>query len=78
MISVEEEIIDLITATFHYLRTGKVPPPIPMPDDLPDNDIRQLITYVNRFIVEFANFERPCSRLPRVSWILALYLAGCP
>jgi adenylate cyclase len=56
MISVEEELIDQITATFHYLRIGKVPPLIPIPEDLPDNEIRQLITYVNRFLVEFANF----------------------
>lgn len=56
MLSVEEELIDRITATFHSLRIGKVPPPIPIPDDLPDNEVRQLITFVNRFIVEFASF----------------------
>jgi adenylate cyclase len=54
MIAVEEELIDKITATFHHLRTGKVSQPIPIPDDLPDNEIRQLLTYVNRFLVEFA------------------------
>jgi len=53
MISVEEALIDSITAAFHDLRTGKVPPPILIPDDLPDNEIRQLITYVNRFLCEF-------------------------
>jgi adenylate cyclase len=63
MISVEEELIDRITATFHYLRTGKVPPPIPIPDDLPDNEIRQLITYVNRFLVEFANFAEAMEQI---------------
>ena len=56
MISVEEELIDQITATFHYLRTGKIPGPIAIPEDLPDNEVRQLITYVNRFLIEFANF----------------------
>jgi adenylate cyclase len=54
MILAEAELIDKITATFHYLRSGKVPAPIPIPEDLPDNEIRQLITYVNRFLVEFA------------------------
>jgi adenylate cyclase len=58
MISVEEELIDSITATFHYLRTGKVPPPIPIPEDLPDNEIRQLMTFVNRFLVEFEPFAK--------------------
>jgi hypothetical protein len=63
MISVEEELIDRITATFHQLRTGKVPPPIPIPDDLPDNEIRQLITYVNRFLVEFAKFAEAMEQM---------------
>jgi adenylate cyclase len=56
MIAVEEELIDKITETIHYLRTGKMPRPIPIPDDLPDNEMRQLLTYVNRFLVEFALF----------------------
>lgn len=56
MIAVAEELIDKITETIHYLRTGKVPPPILIPDDLPDNEMRQLLNYVNRFLVEFATF----------------------
>jgi hypothetical protein len=63
MLSVEEELIDLITATFHYLRIGKVPPPIPIPDDLPDNEVRQLITFVNRFLVEFASFTEALAQI---------------
>jgi hypothetical protein len=56
MITVNEELIDKITEAIHLLRTGKVPQPIPIPDDLPDNEVRQLITFVNRFLVEFATF----------------------
>jgi adenylate cyclase len=56
MITVEKDLIDTITATFHSLRTGSVPPPIPIPDDLPANEIRQLLTFVNRFLTEFAPF----------------------
>lgn len=56
MISVEEELIDSVTATFHHLRSGKVTSPIAIPDELPDNEIRQLITFINRFLVEFATF----------------------
>jgi adenylate cyclase len=56
MIEVEEELIDRLTATLHYLRTGKVPLPVSIPDDLPDNEIRQFIIFVNRFLVEFAIF----------------------
>jgi len=43
MIAVEEELIDKISAAFYHLRAGKVPQPIPIPDDLPDNEIRQLL-----------------------------------
>jgi adenylate cyclase len=63
MISVAEELIDRITATFHYLRTGKVPPPIPIPDELPDNEIRQLLTYVNRFLVDFATLTEAMEQI---------------
>jgi len=63
MISVKEELIDRLTATLHYLRTGKVPLPIPIPDDLPDNEIRQLLTYVNRFLVEFAIFTESMAQV---------------
>jgi adenylate cyclase len=63
MISIEEKFIDEITATFHYLRTGRVPPPIHIPEDLPDNEIRQLITFVNRFLTEFAPFAEAMDQI---------------
>jgi adenylate cyclase len=65
MISVEEALLDSITAAFHHLRTGKVPPPIDIPDDLPDNELRQLITYVNRFLSEFAPFAVAMEQIAR-------------
>ena len=65
MISVEEALLDSITAAFHHLRTGKVPPPIAIPDDLPDNEVRQLITYVNRFLSEFAPFAEAMEQIAR-------------
>ena len=63
MLTVKEDIIDTITATMHYLRTGKVPPPIAIPEDLPDNEIRQLITYVNRFLVDFEPFAKAMEKI---------------
>ena len=65
MISVEEALLDSITAAFHDLRTGRVPPPIRMPDDLPDNEIRQLITYVNRFLCEFTPLAEALEQIAR-------------
>lgn len=65
MLSVDETLIDSITAVFHYLRTGKVPPPIAIPDGLPDNELRQLITYVNRFLCEFGPFAEAMEQIAR-------------
>ncbi len=56
MITVDEELIDKITEAVYLLRTGKVPQPISIPEDLPDNELRQLLTFMNRFLVEFASF----------------------
>jgi adenylate cyclase len=63
MILVEEKHIDAITATFHHLRTGRIPRPICIPDDLPDNEIRQLLTYVNRFLTEFSPFAEAMDQI---------------
>jgi adenylate cyclase len=65
MISVEEAVIDSITAAVHQLRTGKVPPPIPIPPGLPDNEVRQLLTFTNRFLSEFAPFAEAMERVAR-------------
>lgn len=63
MLSVAAELIDRITAVFHYLRVGKTVSPIEIPEDLPDNEIRQLITYVNRFLVEFNVFSEALGQM---------------
>lgn len=63
MISVREELIDSISAVFYHLRTGKIPAPIPIPQELPDDEIRQLLTFVNRFLVEFALFAEAMEQI---------------
>ncbi len=65
MISVQESLLDSVTAALHQLRTGKVPPPVAIPADLPDNELRQLITYLNRFLSEFAPFAEALEQLAR-------------
>src|SRR5512141_1483404 len=65
MIPVEEALLDSVTAALHHLRTGRVPPPVPIPDSLPDNELRQLITYVNRFLSEFAPFVEAMEQIAR-------------
>ena len=63
MLSVAQELIDRITAVIYYLRVGKPVAPIEIPEDLPENEIRQLITYVNRFLVEFAGFSEALDQI---------------
>ena len=53
MIFVNENDIDKITETFHRMLKGETPSPIQLPDDCPDNEIRQLTEYVNRFLTEY-------------------------
>ena len=77
MISGEEAVIDSITAVLHQLRTGKVPPPIAIPPGLPDNEVRQLLTFTNRFLSEFAPFAEAMDRIARGDLETGTFLAGC-
>jgi adenylate cyclase len=63
MLSVDEQVIDSISAVFYHLRSGRLPEPIPIADDLPDNEIRQLITFVNRFLTEFSPFAEAMEQI---------------
>jgi len=54
MIQVDESDIDKITAVFFALLKGKKPPPIELPPDYPDNEIRQAVGYINQFIAEYS------------------------
>jgi adenylate cyclase len=65
MISIKEELIDSITAVFHHLSVGRVPQPVPIPDELPNNEIRQLITYINRFLTEFSAFAEAMGQISK-------------
>ncbi len=53
MITVKKEYIDRITETFYLLLKGKKPAPIDLPEDYPDNEIRQATGYINRFLDEY-------------------------
>ena len=63
MISVDERHLDAITEAFYRLLGGCSPEPIPVPDDLPDNEVRQVLTYVNRFLVEYAQVSEVMHRV---------------
>jgi len=53
MIQVKEEDIDKITAVFHSILKGRKPLPIELPQDYPDNEIRQAVAYINKFISQY-------------------------
>jgi two-component system sensor histidine kinase/response regulator len=53
MLTVNEAEIDKITEAFYLILMGKKPNPIDLPEDYPDNEIKQAITYINRFINEY-------------------------
>ena len=53
MLQVKKEILDKISEAFYLILKGKTPAPIELPDDLPDNEIRQAVGYINRFIGEY-------------------------
>jgi signal transduction histidine kinase/CheY-like chemotaxis protein len=50
MLSVKEEDIDKITEAFYLILKGKKPMPIELPEDYPDNEIKQAVSYINKFI----------------------------
>ncbi len=53
MLNVKEEDIDKITEAFYLILKGKKPAPIELPEDYPDNEIKQAVDYINRFISEY-------------------------
>jgi signal transduction histidine kinase/DNA-binding response OmpR family regulator/HPt (histidine-containing phosphotransfer) domain-containing protein len=55
MLSVKEEDIDRITEAFYLILKGKKPIPIQLPEDYPDNEVKQAVSYINKFINEYNN-----------------------
>jgi two-component system sensor histidine kinase/response regulator len=53
MIQINEQDIDKITAVFYSILKGKKPVPIELPQEYPDNEIRQAVAYLNKFIAEY-------------------------
>jgi serine phosphatase RsbU (regulator of sigma subunit) len=53
MLEVREEDIDRITAMFYRVLKGELPPPLDLPKDYPENEVRQVVEYANRFVAEY-------------------------
>ncbi|MBF0536601.1 MAG: hypothetical protein HQK90_16555 [Nitrospirae bacterium] len=53
MLQVKEEDIDKITGVFSAILKGRKPDPIELPADYPENEIRQMADYINKFITGY-------------------------
>jgi signal transduction histidine kinase/DNA-binding response OmpR family regulator/HPt (histidine-containing phosphotransfer) domain-containing protein len=53
MLNVNEEDIDKITEAFYLILKGKKAAPIKLPEEYPDNEIKQAVGFINKFINEY-------------------------
>ncbi len=65
MLEVREEDIDRITAMFHRVLKGELPPSLDLPKDYPDNEVRQVVEYANRFVAEYQALAGAISAVSR-------------
>ncbi len=65
MLEVREEDIDRITALFHRVLKGELPRPLDLPPDYPENEVRQVVEYANRFVAEYQTLAGAMSALSR-------------
>ncbi len=65
MLNVREEHIDRITEVFHLILNGRIPKLIELPEDYPENEVKQVVKYVNKFIVEYRAFADILSTLSK-------------
>ena len=65
MLEVREEDIDRITALFYRVLKGELPPPLDLPKDYPENEVRQVVEYANRFVAEYRELSDALSAVSR-------------
>lgn len=65
MLEVREEDLDRITALLHRVLKGELPRPLDLPPDYPENEVRQVVEYANRFIAEYQTLAGAMSALSR-------------
>lgn len=53
MINIEEEYLDKISELFYLILNGKNFDVISLPEDFPENELKQSIGYINRFVSEY-------------------------
>ena len=80
-VEVETALIDRVSETLYRILKGKEASPIPLPENLPENEVRQVVGLLNEFVDEYRSlaafmysiargeldFEPPRSRMELVS-----------
>ncbi len=72
MLEVRPEDIDRITELFYRVLKGEIPSPIVLPEDYPDNEVRQVVEYANRFVGEYQALTGAMSAVSRGDLDLAV------
>lgn len=65
MLEAREEDIDRITELFHHVLKGEIPQSVVLSKDYPENEIRQVTEYANRFATEYRDLADAMSALSR-------------
>lgn len=65
MIEVREQDIDRITELFYRILKGELPQPLSLPKDHPDNEVKQVVEYANRFAAEYRALAGAVSAMSR-------------
>jgi serine phosphatase RsbU (regulator of sigma subunit) len=65
MLEVREEDIDRITELFARVLKGQIPQPLSLPKDYPDNEVRQVVEYANRFVTDYQALAGAVSAMSR-------------
>jgi sigma-B regulation protein RsbU (phosphoserine phosphatase) len=65
MLEAKEDEIDRITALFYRMLKGELPQPLELPADYPQNEIRQVVEYANKFVAEYQALASAMSTLSR-------------
>ena len=76
MLSVNEEHVDAITEVFYHIKKGQIPKPVELPAEYPENEIKQLVGYVNGFISEYAPLAAAMTEISRGELDIALPKGG--
>ncbi len=65
MLSVDPAILDKVTEALYRILTGGRPTPVVLPADHPDDELRQVVTYVNRLVAEYGGVADVADALSR-------------